>query len=57
MNDARASVSEHRSHGIGTAALSVTAMSASGVVSIAFANTGFVLPGTITSEILPAGGS
>jgi hypothetical protein len=50
--DALASRSEHFSHGIDTDPLSIITMRASGVVSIAFAKTGFVLLGTIPSEML-----
>ena len=53
MKDARARLSEHLSHGIDTDPLSRMTMSASGVVSIAFAKTGFVLLSTIPSEMLP----
>ena len=55
MKEARASRSEHLSHGIDTDPLSIIKMSASGVVSIAFAKTGFVLLCTIFSEMLPPG--
>jgi hypothetical protein len=55
IGDALASRSEHSSQGIDTEPLSVITMSASGVVSIAFAKTGFVLLSTIPSEMLPPG--
>src|SRR5664279_4825237 len=51
--DAWASRSEHFSHGIDTDPLSMITISASGVVSIAFAKTGFVLLCTIPSKVLP----
>src|ERR1017187_8197339 len=51
--DARASRTEHFSQGIDTDRSSITTMSASGVVSIAFAKTGFVLLCTIPSETFP----
>jgi hypothetical protein len=51
--DAWASRSEHFSHGIDTDPLSIITISASGVVSIAFAKTGFVLLCTIPSKVLP----
>jgi hypothetical protein len=46
-------VTEHVSHGIETDRSSMIGISASGVVSIAFAKTGFVLLCTISSEPLP----
>src|SRR5690242_20092954 len=51
--DACASRSEHFSHGIDTDRSSMIRTSASGVVSIAFAKTGFVLLCTISPEPLP----
>jgi hypothetical protein len=50
--DARASRSEHRCHGIATDPDSIITISASGVVSIAFANTGLILLSTISSKML-----
>src|SRR5947207_1084857 len=53
IQDARAIRSEHFSHGIDTGPLSIMRISASGVVSTAFAKTGFVLHCTVTSKMLP----
>jgi hypothetical protein len=53
IRDAWASRSEHFSQGIDTGPVSSITMSASGVVSIAFAKTGFVLLCTIPSEMFP----
>jgi hypothetical protein len=50
--DARASRSEHRSHGMETDPVSVVTISASGVVAIAVANTGFVLLCTVLSQMV-----
>ena len=51
--DAWASLSEHFFQGIDTEPVSVLTTSASGVVSIAFAKTGFVLLSTVLSKMLP----
>src|ERR1039457_7051319 len=51
--DARARRSEQFSHGIETGPVSVVTISVSGVVSMAFAKTGFVLLCTMPSEASP----
>jgi hypothetical protein len=49
--DARASRMEHSSHGMETDPASVVTISASGVVAIALANTGFVLLSTVLPQV------